>query len=382
LLVGWIALKKFLFGMVTFIFVVLLSLVSAEVILRFTWTPPLTLYDYSHTFIRREFRSGVDLLYHGDAVTGFDGDFRLKTGPVGYRTKSVLSREKSHEAYRIIFMGGSTTACTYIPQEMTFSQLVEDNLNGQGLPKRIECANAGVDGSAARDTLMQLIFDVSYANPDCVVVMQGVNDLPLGLSPSFQPDASTRRMGMAKAKSMYEEYFGDPHPYFYRFYKALTRRNARRFTLAHIRDVRERLSHLERIEITEFPNVSYFVRDMRLIASTCQALGIRLIFVTQCSLYADHLPPEVEQRLGIPFPDEDGMNPSNSSMKKGMEVYNDAVRNLAAEMGVELIDLEKAVPKTLDYLYDHVHFSVNGSKKVAEVLSGYLLETFPGPTKE
>lgn len=374
--------KTFLFGTVTFILVILLSLAGAEVILRYTWTPPPGLYDYSHTFIRRKIRPGVDIPYHGDASTGFAGEFHLQGGPIGYRTKSVLSREKSPEAYRIIFMGGSTTACTYLPQEMTFSQLVEDNLNTQGLPKRIECANAGVDGSAARDTLTHLIFDVSFTNLDCLVVMQGVNDLSLGLSRDFQPDASNRRMGLSKAKSSYEEYFGDPHPYLYQLYKAFTRRHSKRFTLAHIREVRERLSYIERTEITEFPNVRYFIRDMKLIASTCRALGIRLIFVTQCSLYADNLSPEVEQHLGIPFPEEDGLNPSNPSMRRGMDTYNDAIRNLAAEMGVELIDLEKAVPKTLENHYDHVHFSVNGSKKVAEVLADYLLETFPGPTKE
>ncbi len=227
------------------------------------------------------------------------------------------------------------------------------------------------------DTLTQLIFDVSYANPDCIVVMQGVNDFALGLTPDFQPDASDKRTGKSKAKSIYEEYFGDPHPYIYQFYKMITRRHSKRFTLAHIREERDRLSHLERIEITTFPALPAFIRDMRLIASTCHALGIRIIFVTQCSLYAATLPPEVEQRLGIPFPEEDGLNPSNASMKRGMDAYNDAVRNLAAEMGVELIDLEKSVPKTLEYLYDHVHFSVDGNKKVAEVISGFLKDTVP-----
>lgn len=374
--------KKVLFGIITIALLILFSLAGAEVILRYVWTPPKGLYDYSHPFIRRKIRPGVDLPYHGDQVTGFGGEFHLEGGPVGYRTKSVLSRVKSPDAYRIIFMGGSTTACTYIPQEMTFSQLVEDHLNAEGLPKRIECANAGVDGSCARDSLTQLLFDVSFANPDCVVVMQGVNDFALGLTPDFQPDASDRRTGKGKAKSIYEEYFGDPHPYLYQFYKTLTRRHSRRFTLDHIREERERLSHLERTEITNFPSLPWFVRDMRLIASSGKALGIRMVFVTQCSLYAEVLPPEVEQRLGIPFPEEDGLNPSNASMKRGMDAYNDAVRQLAAEMGVELIDLEREIPKTLDYLYDHVHFSVNGSKKVAEVLSDYLLKTFPGLAKQ
>jgi lysophospholipase L1-like esterase len=318
----------------------------------------------------------VELQYQGDAVTGFAGEFVLKGGPLGFRTNSVLTIGKPAGVYRIFFMGGSTTACTYLPQEMTFAQLVEDQLNGgaQHAVPHYECANAGVDGSAARDTLTQLIYDVSFANPDCVVVMQGVNDFALGLTPDFAADADDKRTAKGKAKSAYEEFFGDPHWFVYQFYKALTRRHSKRFTLEHIREERERLAHLPRIELTEFPNLPHFIRYMKLITSSCKSLGIRPIFMTQCSLYDDSLPPEVEQRLGIPFPEEDGLNPSNASMKRGMDAYNNALRTLAAEEGIDLIDLDKAIPKTLEFLYDHVHFSVAGNRRVAEEVSKYLVE--------
>ncbi len=367
-----VAMKKILFPLITLVLIIAVFLIGFEMILRQVWVPPRGLYDYSHPFIRRHIRAGVDLPYHGDAVTGFGGEFHIQGGPIGYRTDSVLSREKKPGVYRIFFLGGSTTACTYLPQEKTFPQLIEDHLNPDGASATYECANAGVDGCAARDSLAQLIYNVSWAQPDCVIVMQGVNDFALGLTPDYEEDASDRRTARSKAKSSYEEFEGDPHPYIYQFYKHLTRKHSKRFTLAHIHDEREKLAHLERKEIFEFPNIVSFEKYMKMIAGVAKSLGLRLIFVTQCSLYAEVLPPEIEERLGIPFPEEDQLNPSNSSMKRGMDAYNNAIRQISTEMGVELIDLETQVPKTLDFLYDHVHFTVEGNRKVAEVISEYL----------
>ncbi|MBK7496030.1 MAG: SGNH/GDSL hydrolase family protein [Candidatus Omnitrophica bacterium] len=103
------------------------------------------------------------------------------------------------------FLGGSTTACTYLPQE-DLSPLIEDHLNPAGASATYECANAGVDGCAARDSLAQLIYNVSWAQPDCVIVMQGVNDFALGLTPDYEEDASDRRTARSKAKKPYEEF--------------------------------------------------------------------------------------------------------------------------------------------------------------------------------
>jgi lysophospholipase L1-like esterase len=355
---------------------VFLALVGAEEILRHVWHPPKGMYDYSHPFIRRRIRPNVELVYHGDPVTGFGGEFVFKGGPVGYRTKTVITREKPEGAYRIFFVGGSTTACSYLPQEVTFPQRVEDLLLSSGLPYKFQCANAGVDGSTARDCLTLIDYDIALSHPDCILIMHGVNDMAIGLTPDFAPDGSDVRTAKAKAKSNYEEYFGDPHLYLYQFYKSLGPRHSKRFTLDHIRGERKRLSSVKQQEISEFPNVSSFVLYMRLIASSCKALGIRPIFVTQCSLYAEKLAPEVEARLGIPFPEDDKLNPTPGSMMRGMEAYNNAVRQTAQDLEVELIDLDKEIPKTLENMYDHVHFSVKGSEKVGDVIAHYLIDRF------
>ncbi|MBK7496031.1 MAG: hypothetical protein IPI28_11795 [Candidatus Omnitrophica bacterium] len=97
--------KKILFPLITLVLIIAVFLIGFEMILRQVWVPPRGLYDYSHPFIRRHIRAGVDLPYHGDAVTGFGGEFHIQGGPIGYRTDSVLSRERSR-GFTVFFPGG------------------------------------------------------------------------------------------------------------------------------------------------------------------------------------------------------------------------------------------------------------------------------------
>ena len=51
---------------------------------------------------------------------------------------------------------------------------------------------------------------------------------------------------------------------------------------------------------------------------------------------------------------------------------NNVHRIVAAEQHVPLIDLDKLVPKTTEYMYDTVHLSEKGSRFVAEVVAKEL----------
>jgi hypothetical protein len=44
-----------------------------------------------------------------------------------------------------------------------------------------------------------------------------------------------------------------------------------------------------------------------------------------------------------------------SSALSGFLHYREVVKNLANDMGIVLIDLDKEIPKTLHYFYDYVH---------------------------
>lgn len=70
---------------------------------------------------------------------------------------------------------------------------------------------------------------------------------------------------------------------------------------------------------------------------------------------------------------------------KIQEVYNDVVRQVAMTNNVVLIDLAQLIPKSSQYFYDHVHFNIEGSEKVGEILYWELYpllrKDFPGLMK-
>ena len=86
------------------------------------------------------------------------------------------------------------------------------------------------------------------------------------------------------------------------------------------------------------------------------------------------MPPEMEEKLWMGLMRKPEVNLSTEFLLREMIRFNDAVRKLSTQYDVELIDLEKEVPKDLDHFYDDVHFTPEGSKRVAEVITTYLLQ--------
>jgi hypothetical protein len=54
---------------------------------------------------------------------------------------------------------------------------------------------------------------------------------------------------------------------------------------------------------------------------------------------------------------------------KRLEMYNDETRRVAGCNGVYLIDLANLLPKNYQYYYDIIHYSNEGCRKVAEIVS-------------
>ncbi|MCG3199411.1 MAG: hypothetical protein HUU16_05165 [Candidatus Omnitrophica bacterium] len=366
--------KKLLFTLVTLLLLLLILAGGAELVLRsIGWAPSKDRWDYSHPFIRRKVRANADMPYRADPITGYQGEFRFQGGPIGYRTRTVTTREKPERAYRIFFLGESTTACSYLPHELTFAQKVEDALNANATgEQRYECANAGVDGSGASDSLAMFLHDVVFANPDCVVVMHAVNDLVAGLYPKYVPDGSDPRSAKAKARNTYLEWFGDSRPLIYHFYKSLRPQQSERFTLGHIRKEREAFADFPEQEITDFPNVRHYSRVLQTLVGACRAAGVRPVLMTEPSLYQENLSEEAKARLWCGFQPREGINPSVLSLMRGMNVYCEAVRSLGSELGVEVIDLEREIPKSLEFLFDDVHFTVKGCERASAVIAPRL----------
>ena len=60
-----------------------------------------------------------------------------------------------------------------------------------------------------------------------------------------------------------------------------------------------------------------------------------------------------------------------------IDLANQIVREVAAKYEVLLIDLDRMVPKSSEFIYDSVHLNTTGSEHVAEIISTKLSAAFP-----
>lgn len=378
-----------------FFLVLLLLLGEAAARLLFPALPPRPEAPWSqqHPYIRSDWIPGTRMARNVEGIGGQEGVFELKINEFGFRSQSMKTAQKPPGTLRLFFLGGSTTENLLLPEEKTFSYLVERKL-AEALPHlRFESVNAGISGYMASDVLALFLFKVTHYEPDLVTVMSAVNDLRYGTVPTYDP---VRNPDLERKK-----YRPDHEPGAGVLLKKILRKS-RLFRLVESRmwgNLREALKlkyagagkELEkavaermRAPVTEVPPskaLGPFIKSLREIIFIARGHGIRLLLMTEPSLYQENPPEEIQRRLwmGLVRPE---VNLSHAFMLREMERFNAAVRRLSQEEGVELIDLEKEIPKDLDHFYDDVHLTVRGSERAASVIASYLLTSEKGSLVE
>ena len=99
---------------------------------------------------------------------------RLRTDARSYILPSFQYKDPNAT---IAFLGGSTTECSAVQEELRFPALVSGLLAQQGL--KVNTLNAARSGSTLHDTLNILLNHVIEDRPDIVVVMEASNDIGL-----------------------------------------------------------------------------------------------------------------------------------------------------------------------------------------------------------
>lgn len=101
----------------------------------------------------------------------------------------------------------------------------------------------------------------------------------------------------------------------------------------------------------------------------CRQHGITPVFMTQFNRYTETPDDNWRRQLKPMF---DNWHITYEQYRASYMALNDAMRDVAREQNVQLIDLDRLVPKTKDYMYDVVHLNANGSRFVADVVSKSL----------
>lgn len=277
-------------------------------------------------------------------IPGLDPIVFYSTNSLGFRGPEPI-RDRRENEIRVLTVGGSTTECSLLSDDSTWSarlyaRLRKDNGN-------VWLNNAGLDGCSTFGHLILMRDYVVGLKPDYVIFLVGINDL---VKSSFsnedgfllhRKEAWWRKMIkrselITLISNIYEAskshkadvaHGSDPMGY---------RNNA-----LNTGDSSFRRQTEEGLK-TYIPE---YLGRIGKLHDICRDNGIKPIFVTQ------------------PKFDDDSAYSWQVMLR-----YNDSLISWCRERNVPCIDLGRSMPKEIRYYYDQVHYTNAGAAKVADLL--------------
>jgi lysophospholipase L1-like esterase len=365
----------------------LLVLVAGEALLARLWPPP------PHAFL---WPPGMKRTFRPDPVhlPGVQGPSRFHVNSLGWRGFEPPAEDVRSVVYALA-VGGSTTECLYLDQARAWPAIVERILGQRGQP--LWLANAGRSGHTTREHRLQVDeYLRGPLRPQVILLLAGVNDLcrRLAQDAEYDPSAMARadyvRALESEAFALLPSGRGPRRPWWketgsFRAARSLLWRvrgdgRAQDETGAIYQRWRARRQARTRT-LTQLPPLEEAMAEYRAnleaIAQACSAAGVRLVLLTQPHLWRADLEPDLEQRCwmgGVGNYTQQAGSPyySAAALAEGQQRYNESLRALAPQLGLELIDLEAGLPKDGSHFYDDVHMTDLGSARAAEIVAEHM----------
>jgi len=321
-------------------------------------------------------------------IPGISGPAVFSTNSDGFRGDEFADEHTR----RILAIGGSTTECLYLDDTEAWPYLLQKRLSESGgVPVWI--GNAGRAGRNSRDHLLQLKYLLpQYPAIDTVIILIGSNDLHIRISdrnydpqttmkPTFEKDYMRRAFAIIPS---------DKPPYHYTrlgWWRVL--KKFKNVYLDKAADVpfmdttggsfaswRQFRRNAEEI-VDDVPDLASalgeYRRNLNSVIDIAQSRSIRLILMTQPTIWRRDLPEEETEMLWGGGVDKFQLGLgkkyySPSSLAAAMKQYNDLLLDVCSDRGIDCIDLANELPKDKTVFYDDVHFNESGAKQVAEIL--------------
>jgi lysophospholipase L1-like esterase len=130
------------------------------------------------------------------------------------------------------------------------------------------------------------------------------------------------------------------------------------------------------VRSTQFPGLDSFVRNLNTLADLTEKDGIPLVLMTQPNLYKETLTEKEHKALYMLRFEAIGPDKQwdSETVREGFRQYTEAIITVSEKRHLKLIDLEKSIPKNLEYFEDDVHYTDLAFEKIAEIISQSLIE--------
>ena len=333
----------------TVLIATLVTLGVAELGLRLLWHNPYRRESPDHLLKILMQHPNTDYSYSRALLDPENSRVRLRTDARSYILPSF---QYGNPDATIAFLGGSTTECSAVQEDVRFPALVSTLLAKQGL--KVNTLNAARSGNTLHDSLNILLNHVVEDRPDVVVFMEASNDIGvlnreghyrsrMG-SPVSSKDLAKWFMQMASSDL---------------YLAALVRRSAAA-TIFHPQDPGRDWRH-DRSLIDKLP-VALYRQRLKAFIHICRDFGIQPVLMTQ------------------PF------SGSTTSLtpawidRTAQDRFNTIIRAVGEEEGIPVIDLvrhlQERVPEwnePMEIFYDAIHVTDKGSQVYAQHIAERLL---------
>jgi lysophospholipase L1-like esterase len=265
----------------------------------------------------------------------------------------------SEGSFRIFCLGGSTTE---LPDSTgrDWPSRVEERLRNQTGRPDVSVINCGRQWYTTLHMLVRYQTALKPLKPDVIVVMETINDLLLNADFSY--------------------FSGGPFsPDYGHFYGPISGPTFHKSLLFSGLGMIRRLWYFpERsvVETDSFPGLESYRRNLESLIDLARLDGARVVFMTQPNLFHENMTSEEKKALIMVNVEAVGPDRqwSVATAKSGFAQYKQALMETAASRGVPVLDLEAAVPKTLEYFKDDVHYRYPAYDLVADAVAGFLMK--------
>jgi hypothetical protein len=333
-----------------------------------------------------------------DTLKGADAHSTITISPEGMRADPMPRSAR----YRLLAIGGSTTICNYLDDHDAWPHLVQDRLNERLGAGAVWVGNVGRPGHGTHQHRLHIEKLIpQYPEIDGVLNLVGANDMLIRAMWQRDPVPIPLTTGTVEDLRMAFSVFPgwDAESPWWRRTAIARFLIARRWAFSGDRDVGPLVDSRADLIVNarafrkqaggflpEIPGLSEgltsYEQHLNKVVDAAMAAGTRLILLTQPTLWKEGLDPEEEASLWMGGPRFDRMAPgveflSVSALADGMARYNEVVLRVCRARRVECIDLAAQLPREGIYFWDDAHFTVEGSRRVAQIVSDYLLSREP-----
>jgi lysophospholipase L1-like esterase len=288
----------------------------------------------------------------------------------------VPSRVHERASFEVVFLGGSTTECLFVSPEFRFpyqvGRLLEDSLG-----VAVNTYNGGRSGNVVLHSVLAHLAKVAPMRPKYVVLMENINDLAVlthygsywnAGGRSFFPEATgpADRGGLVRRlKDGVSALFPSTYTAVASAWHRAMRGGGHADEFAAARDAVPASSAAEAERD--------FRRSLETFVMVVRVWGATPVLMTQASRFLAAPNAETLTLYEDATISDPGARVPYAEFHARYSRFNEVVREVANELAVPLIDLDRALHPDRTTMYDAVHYTDAGSRRVADVVAAALL---------